>query len=269
MVKTRPALAALLLSLALVGAAMGQAFPIETPKPLGGPIVGPDGRIMTGLDRQVSPWTGGVEFGVNGDDGNVQILKIRGAADLKFETPANLFLAYGLYVFTHYEEEVIEQKALVYLRDEVPFVDQFAYFAQGQLEYDEFRPVLFRLAAHNGISFTALRDGMMMFKVRAGLGTAREFYSANKEWVPEAQFGADFEYRITERTTLTAVADYYPDLYDFSHYRIRGRISLDFLIDPELNLVLRIGAMERYDSQTSPGYRKSDLDYFMSFMFRF
>jgi hypothetical protein len=264
----RPAIAALLVSLALFGSAIGQSFPIDVPKPLGGPIVGPNGKIMTGLDQPVSPWTGGVEFGLNGNDGNVQILKIFAGADFRYDTPENLFLFNGLYIFTHHEDEVIEQKALFYMRDEIPFADILSYYGQGQLEYDEFRPVTFRLAAHNGISFTALRDSQMLLKVRAGLGTAREFNTPSREWVPEAQFGGDFEYRFTERTTLLTALDYYPDLYDFDHYRIRARVSLNFLIDPDLNLVLRIGAMERYDSQ-SFGYRKSDLDYFTTLMFRF
>ena len=266
----RPALASLLVTLTLLGAALGQSFPLEVPRPLGGPIVGPNGKIMTGLDQPVSPWTGGVEFGLNGNDGNVQIFKVFAGANLKFETPENLLLINGLYIYTHHEDQVIEQKALLTLRDEVPFADLWAYYAQGQLEYDEFRPVKFRLAAHNGLSFTVIRDGSMLLKARAGLGTAREFDGPqpSREWVPEAQFGGDFEYRFTERTTLTTAFDYYPDLYDFDHYRIRARVSLDFLIDPDLNLVLRIGAMERYDSK-SFGYRRSDLDYFTSLMFRF
>jgi hypothetical protein len=254
-------------AVAIVGSVTGQ-MPLEVPKPLGGPIVGPNGKIMTGLDKPVSPWTGGFEFGLNGNAGNVDILKIRAGVDLKFETAENLFLANGIYVFTRHEDEVIEQKALLTLRDEVPFANLWAYYAQGQLEYDEFRAVKFRLAAHNGVSFTALRDEQMLLKVRGGLGTAREWDVADREWVPEAQFGADFEFRFTERTTLVAAADYYPDLYNFNRYRIRGRVSFDFLIDPDLNLMLRIGAMERYDSH-SYGYRKSDLDYFTTLMLRF
>lgn len=265
----RPALASLLVTLALLGTATAQTFPGDVPKPLGGPIVGPNGKIMTGLDKPVSPWTGGVEFGLNGNDGNVDILKIRAGADFKYDTPENLFLFNGLYVFTHYKGEVIEQKALLYTRDEVPFAEVFAYYAQGQLEYDEFRPIRFRLAAHNGLSFTALRDDVMLLKLRAGLGTAREFDGPFREWVPELQFGGDFEYRLTQTTTLSVSLDYYPDMYNFDIFRVRGRASIDFLLDPDLNLVLRIGVMERFDSQTYGSYRKNDLDYFATLGLRF
>jgi putative salt-induced outer membrane protein YdiY len=268
-VPARPAIAALLLTLTLLGPVAGQGeFPIEVPRPMGGPIVGPNGKIMTGLDKPKSPWMGGVEFGLNGSEGNVDILKLRGGVDVRYDDGDNLFLLNALYVFTHHDDEMIEQKGLLTARDELAIADRWAWYAQGTLEYDEFRNVNFRVAAHNGLSLTAMRNPGTVLRLRAGLGTEREFGGDSNDWAPEGQFGADYELRLTKRTSLVAAGDYYPRLDNFRHFRVRGRVSLDMQVDPELNLFIRVGAMERYDSDPF-GSRKSDLDYFTTLMLRF
>jgi hypothetical protein len=114
----------------------------------------------------------------------------------------------------------------------------------------------------------AYQDGTQSVKVRAGAGLARENGGTVNDWVPEGQAGADYEYRLTDRTRLTVMGDYYPDLHDLSHYRVRVRAAFDILIDPDLNMWLRLGAFDRYDSQ-SYGSKRNDLDYFMSLLLRF
>lgn len=277
---TRPALAALAIALSAVGLAPAQVptpapvlpavpgIPFDPPKPLGGPIVGPDGKVLSALDR-TGPWGGGVEFGLNGSQGNVDILKVRAGVDLKYDDPSNVFVLSGLYVFSEQGGSVLEQKGLLTTRDEIPFDAAWAWFAQGQLEYDQFRAIDFRLAAHNGLAFKAYDDGVVKVKVRGGIGGSREFGGApGTDWIPEAQAGADYEYLLSNRTRFCLTGDYYPDLRDTSHYRIRARATLDVLIDPELNLVLRLGVQDRYDSRPL-GAKNNDLDYFLSILFRF
>jgi hypothetical protein len=269
---TRPALAALVLALLAVGPTAAQGFPaggipFETPKPLGGPIVGPDGKVLSGLDT-VSPWCGGVEFGISGSEGNTETLKIRTGIDLKYDTPEDIFIFSALYVLTRQQDALAEHKALIVARNELPFDEVWAWFVQGQLEYDEFRDVDFRVAGHNGLVFTAIKDQQMLLKFRGGLGASRELGGTRNDWVPEAQLGGDFDYLISPRTKFCLSADYYPDLHDLNHYRLRGRASFDFLIDPDLNLLLRLGVQDRYDSHPLRA-KRNDLDYFMTLLFRF
>jgi hypothetical protein len=265
----RPALAALVLTLTLLGTvAAQQGSPFELPMPQGGPIIGPDGKVMSALDKTLPPWGGTLQLGLSGASGNVDILKIWTGLDIRYDSPDNVFRLYGLYALSWWDGQNIEQKAFLTARDEIPFAQSWAWYGQGAVEYDQFRTVDFRLGGHNGITYTAYSFGGNLLKVRAGIGMSREFGSPRKDWVPEAQFGGDYEYRITTRTAFCATADYYPDIHDFNQYRLRARASLDFLIDPDLNLLLRIGVMDRFDSQPY-GSKKNDLDYFTTLMLRF
>jgi putative salt-induced outer membrane protein YdiY len=271
---SRPVLAALFAALLAVAQAAGQgvpampASPFEIPQPLGGPIVGPDGKIMSGLNQPTSPFSGGIDFGLSGSQGNTDTLKLRAGLDLRYDSPEYLLYANLLYILTQANEGELENKGFGLCRNEFAISDGLMWYAQGQFEYDRFRTVDQRLAGHNGLSMTVLKDEAQVVRVRAGAGMARETGGPVNDWVPEGQAGADYEYWLTARTKLCASADYYPDLHDLSHYRVRVRAAFDILIDPDLNMWLRLGAFDRYDSQ-SYGSKRNDLDYFMSLLLRF
>ena len=258
------------LALAWLGAAAGQDSPFSLPQPMGGPIVGPDGRVRTGLDAHPvpSPLTGGIDFGISGSQGNTDTLKLRAGLDLRYDDPDDFAILNVLYILNQANSGDLENKAFGLVRNELPMDMGLSWYAQGQLEYDEFRTVYLRMASHSGLSYTLLQDGSQLVKLRAGVGAAREWGGQSNDWVPEGQTGADYEYKLTDRTRFTLAGDYYPDLQDFAHYRVRVRASIDILLDPTYNAYLRLGVFDRYDSRPY-GSKRNDLDYFMTLQFRF
>jgi putative salt-induced outer membrane protein YdiY len=240
------------------------------PKPMGGPLFGPDGKVMTPGDQGFNnPWSGGAEVGLNGSSGNTEILKIRLGADLKYETPENTFIANAFYGLAQQNGILNESKALATFRDEYPFYDGMAWFGQLQIEYDDFREIDFRLALHSGLSFLAYKDEFSTLKLRAGAGATREVGSPDDRWEPEGIFGFDFDMKISDRTSLNVSTDYYPKLDNFQDYRVRSKAAIEILLDQELNIVLRLGAQNRYDSQPGSMTLRNDLDYFMTLLWRF
>lgn len=248
-------------------AAQGSPFPV--PQPQGGPIVTPDGRILSGMDKVKSPWSGGFEIGVNGSDGNSEVLKIRLGGDLKYDTPEDVFTLNGWYGFSTQNNIRAENKALFTARNELPVDEVLSWFVQGQYEYDEFRDVKRRVALHTGITYTAIKSEDTLLKFRAGAGASYEFGGPrNNKWIPEGQLGLDFEQKITDTIKFTASGDYYPDLEDWTRYRVRTRAAFEFLVDPSLNMIIRLGIQDRFDSH--PGNAKrNDLDYFATLLFKF
>jgi hypothetical protein len=267
---TRPTLAAVCL-LGLLGTAAGQdVLPYGLPKPLGGPIVGPDGRVRTGLDAHPvgSPWSGGVDVGATGSLGNTDTLKVRAGLDVRYDSPDDVMIFNVMYILNRANHGELENKGFVLLRNEMQIEGAIGWYAQGQLEYDEFRVIDLRIASHSGLNYVFAEDAEQTLKLRAGAGVARETGGPTSDWVPEGQAGFDYEYRLTNRTKFTVFGDYYPDLEDLKHYRVRVRASFDILLDPEANILLRIGAFDRYDSNPR-GSKPNDLDYFATLYFRF
>jgi len=76
------------------------------------------------------------------------------------------------------------------------------------------------------------------------------------------------EQQLTKRTKVCGSFDYFPDFTDSRDYRLEGKASLEILIDPDLNLTLKVGVLDRYDS-TPDGRRPNDLDYFAVLLWKF
>jgi putative salt-induced outer membrane protein YdiY len=258
------------LAFAAVAAGQQLASP-PIPQPINTPIVGPDGRIMSGMDGQAarSPWSASVDLGLSGSDGNSQVIKLWTGADLKFDGPEDYFVANVFYGLSQQDGILNENKVLATARNEYPFAEALFWYSQVQYEYDDFRLIDQRLALHSGISTIGYRDDKLHIRLRAGMGASREIGREESRWLPEAQFGFDYEYKLSERTKFVAAADYYPDVEEFAHYRIRGRAFFDILIDPGLGLALRVGAQDRYDARPGKGIKKNDLDYFLTLVLRF
>ena len=266
---TRLALATVF-TLTLLGTAAGQESPYGVPKPLGGPIVGLDGRVRTGLDAHPvpSPWNLGIDLGVSGSQGNTDTLKLRTGLDVRYDSPEDVAILNVMYILNQANRGELENKGFALLRNQLPLDEGFGWYAQAQLEYDEFRAIKLRAGSHSGIAFNAWQDADQLLSLRAGFGESRQWGGMAPTWVAEGQGGFDYEYRITSRTKVTATADYFPDVKNFASYRVRVRASFDILLDPETNVLLRIGAFDRYDSQPY-GSKRNDLDYYMTLQFRF
>jgi putative salt-induced outer membrane protein YdiY len=264
----RPLLAATCLVI-MVGASnvfADDAMPWSAPKPVGGPIITPEGRIANGMDK--SPWTGGFEFGLNGTEGNTQVFKLRTAFEVKYDTPEDMFIITGWYSMAKLDNELSENKALFLARNELPIDTLFSWFSQVVVEYDEFRDFDFRVAMHSGLVINAIKSDETLLKFRVGAGASKEIGETQKEWVPEAQFGTDFDQKITKNVKLVSSVDYYPDISNFGQYRIRARAAFEILLDPDLNMCLNLGAIDRYDSRPANS-KRNDLDYYATLMFRF
>ena len=88
---------------------------------------------------------------------------------------------------------------------------------------------------------------------------SREFGGNNKKFTPECLFGVDYERKLNDRVKFVASAGYFPNINNFSDYRLEGRATLDFLVDPTWNLTLRLGVLDRYD--TPEGRKPNDIKF--------
>ena len=156
-----------------------------------------DGRVLSALDRTTglpvqptSPFSGNIEIGGSGSAGELDIFKVVAGLDLKYDSPEDYMIFNGIFLYTRDDSSGIQQKGFATFRNELAVVDPLAWYAQAQIEYDHFRTIDLRLAAHNGIAYTVLKDDTFLFKLRAGFGTAREYGGTYNYWYPEGQAAA-------------------------------------------------------------------------------
>jgi hypothetical protein len=238
------------------------------------PAQAPAGAPQQTLTGEAPPpikiWSGGVEAGVTGQTGNTDVFNLRTGWNLQRKTDENLFTSDFVYAFAKQEGIETQNQALFNARDEILFAGSpWSLFASTNIEYDKFRAYDFLVGVYAGVGYLVVDDGTRFFKLRAGAGAVKRFGGPDEGWIPEAVLGYDFNRKFTDRQSFVHSLDYYPRIDDPKQYRIRARAAYEILVDPASGTVLRLGAQSRYDSDPGPGFKRHDLNYFATLMFKF
>ncbi|MBN9517386.1 DUF481 domain-containing protein, partial [bacterium] len=253
-------------------------------------------RVQTPTPPPPRRWRGGIEFGVNGSDGNSDVLSLRLGTNFDTKHDRNVFHLDALYTLTRQDGTTRQNQAILNARDEVLFPDSpWSVFTATQVEYDEFRDYDLRAGAYAGLSRRWLKTDTTSLKGRLGAGATREMDTRRRKedrerdakllvagatpevdtrgmaadrWVPEAVVGGDFNHRFTDRQSFVSSVDVFPNLSQIGQFRVRARAGYEIVVDPELGMVLRLGVQDRYDSSPANA-RRNDLNYFATLLFRF
>jgi hypothetical protein len=214
-------------------------------------------------------WSGGLEFGITGAEGNSENFKVRLGGNTEYKTPDNLFKGDFIYSYATANGLENENRFIGNARHEWLFPGQaWNVFVRGSLEVDAFTAFDYRVAAHTGVGYEFWKTPGSSLKGRAGIGGSQEIGGPRDHFIPEALVGVDAEHKLSDRQKFTLVADAFPDVRDPSDYRIIARAAYELLVDPEWNLTLKLGALDRYDS-TPEGRRRNDLEYFMVLLWKY
>ncbi|HMP15459.1 MAG TPA: DUF481 domain-containing protein [Gemmatales bacterium] len=217
----------------------------------------------------VNPWTGAMEFGINGANGNSDNFNLRYGIGLRRRTEDQIFTFDTQYNLASLNDIRTQNRLFSIARDEWYFRNSpWGLFVDATFEYDEFRAFDIRVASHAGTTYKFLDNQQTLLKGRAGAGASREFGGPNNDWIPELLFGLDFEHRFSDTTKLFSTVDYLPNLNDFSDYRIQFQAGFVTMLSKEYNIALKLGVQDLYDS-TPEGRLANDLFYFVALMWKF
>ncbi len=214
-------------------------------------------------------WSGSADLGINGANGNSELLNIRTNWNVRRKTETNIFTTDFVYSLSEQGKITNANQAIFNARDEVLFgTSPWSLYGSTLLEYDKLRDYNFRVGIYAGVAYKVVDDETATFKVRAGAGALREIGGPKDRWVPELAFGYDFKYHINDRSSFLSILDYYPRIDNFANFRVRTRAAYEYLLDPVTHMIMRIGIQDRYDSD--PGNSKrNDLTYFATLGVKF
>jgi len=209
-------------------------------------------------------WSGNVSFGLFGSDGNTERLNLRGEVDGARDTDKHLTTFLSSYSYAEAAGTTTENKSNTKLRNDFKLEDPTWFiFAQGQLESDEFQGWDQRLSFFAGPGHVFIDDEKTKLIGSVGVGANREFGGTNDDWTPEAIISATLEHQITERQKITAGAELLPNLDDGGEFRLNSRVVWELLVDPEVNMSVRAGIEDRYNSDPSGTAKSNDIDFFV------
>ncbi|MCC6677107.1 MAG: DUF481 domain-containing protein [Phycisphaerales bacterium] len=216
-------------------------------------------------------WKGSIEGGLNGSDGNSESLNIRAGLNMERKAEAMETTLHSQYTFATADGDKDKNRWFNELRNDwlLGREHRWSFFALGQLEYDDFQDWNWRMSGFAGPGYKLIKTDKTTLNGRAGAGVTKYAGGSRNELIPEGLLAMDVAHQLTERQKLTGAVEYYPSFRQFSDYRIVARAGWEIVVDPEVNMMLKIGAEDRYDSDPGEGFKKNDIDYFMLIGWKF
>lgn len=214
------------------------------------------------VEDVVPVWTGTVAAGLNGQTGNSQTTDVNVGVNLSRESERAVTTVLANYFYSENNIATVTDRAFAQFRQERKLANpKWTWYYQAGFEWDQFKAFDYRVSLHSGLAYLLYELDDRFLKLRFGGGASKEVGGPNEDWSPELQFGGDWERKLSEKTRLYATVDYFPNVSDFSDFRMNTNTGIDFLLDGEKNLNFRIFALSLFDSTPPPGNNRNDLSY--------
>ena len=195
------------------------------------------------------PWDTGIELGINGSSGTSNSFSIRTGGYVKRKSEAHKLAVSLFYNNTSAEGELTQSNALFDGRRDWLFQDSpWSLFGLTQIFYDEFQAFDLNVNVNGGLGYKISRWEHIQLGTSIGAGASREFGGPEDDWVPEAQFGVNYEQQVYEAHKIYAKFDYFPEFENFGDFRVLSDIGMELELSRPSNLSLKISATDRFDS---------------------
>lgn len=211
-------------------------------------------------------WKRTVDLGVIGSDGNSETFGARAAVGAARKTDY-METTVGLsYVYNSDNGEKTKSRGELTARNDWLFgkESRWGFFAEGKIEYDEFQDWDWRLSGFLGPSYAFIRNDKTLLRGRVGVGGSYELGGDDNGFEPELLAGLDFEHAFNDRNKVFASVEYLPSLSDFPDYRLNSKAGWEILVDEKSGANLKLGVVDRYDSDPGDGFKKNDVEYFIT-----
>ncbi|HEB60641.1 MAG TPA: DUF481 domain-containing protein [Phycisphaeraceae bacterium] len=221
---------------------------------------------VTSRPSWLNDWTGGVDVGIDGSSGNTDTVNLHIGLNAKHTTDTMETSGSLLFLYAQQSADETQNRFEAKLRNDWLFGadSPWRFFVEGTYEIDEFQDWDSRLSGYAGVGYEFIDNDKTFLLGMIGGGASKAFGAPNGEddVRPELMLGLDFSHKLTERQKLTAGTQLYPNLDDTGEYRWNTQAAWEILVDPEVNLNLKLGVENRYDSLASGDTKKNDFYYF-------
>lgn len=217
------------------------------------------------LPAWLRDWKSSVELGINGTEGNTRNQALRFVFQTRRNTERTETSVNSLFRMTSQDgADSLKQFTLNARNDWLnPGTNDFRYFVQGKLEFDDAQPWDSRVSGFGGIGYALIKDDKTTLLARSGFGGSKRVGIEDDEFRAEAFLAADLTHAISERQKFQAGFEYLPNTDGWQEYRLNADASWELKIDPKNDLYLRMGVANRFDSDHGSA-RPNDLDYFVN-----
>ena len=220
-------------------------------------------KVKKELEAQRAKWAARLEAGFFLTEGNKDIFRAYGRAELYRTSPKDLLKFYlsGEYAEEDDNRNTHEIKSGAYY--EYLFTERWFAYGRMDLEYDEFENLDLRFSTLVGAGYYWLKRPEHELKTRTGIGYLHETYMDGATFdTAQAELGLDYRIDINKWLQFTHNTTWYPTFKALRDYRLVSDSALLFPLGDSNVWKFKIGALFEYDSIPSPGFERLDHTYY-------
>lgn len=204
-------------------------------------------------------WKNQLSIGAANTTGNDQTTTFAGEVDFHYDKKSDeltlKFLgAYGksngaqnagLLAQTAVYRHILNERLFTYVDDDV--------------RYDAIKGISLQATATGGLGYNVFNGEKFKLDVRGGPGvTYLRTFDDNTNTALAAEAGLRIQYIINERATATHETTYVTSLSDLAYWRIHSETALNFKLDLERGLGLKLSYNDDYENHPASGRKNND-----------
>jgi putative salt-induced outer membrane protein YdiY len=208
-------------------------------------------------------------MGMDGSSGNSETFNIRLGATAARKTTRHSFL-FDLDYHKN-TNEAVETANRLYSEGRYERLSEtkpWTWFFKQTTEYDEFQPWDVRIVSTSGFGYRFLDGDITTLTARLGAGFSQQVGGFDQDIIPEMNYGFEYSHRMTKRQKIALSVEYFPNLVNYSEFRMVSKGDWEVLLDAENNLSLKISVNDRY-AYPNLGGELNDLDYALVLLWSF
>jgi Protein of unknown function, DUF481 len=158
---------------------------------------------------------------------------------------------------------------LGYVHDWLNPQSPWFWFAMARFDYDEFESWQKRANAQGGPGYHLVNTETLTLDGLLGLGGRKEWGSENDKTKLEGLLGADFQWKVTDKSTLTFSPYFFPVVGDLGDLRTRIAGEWSYLFGKDMNLNFFVGTLYEYQTINDPDKDPEDVRVYLGLRFGF
>lgn len=163
-------------------------------------------------------------------------------------------------------EGLVDQNA-VYRHD---LTSRFYSYASDDVRYDAIKGISLQAQMSAGLGYYLFRGKRFKLDLRAGPGVEYlKTFDGNSDVAPSGEAGIRAAYDINDRVSASQETTYTTSLLDDNVWRVHSESALNYKLDLERGLGLKVSYNDDYENQPSHGRKRNDSRVALSLTFDF
>jgi putative salt-induced outer membrane protein YdiY len=143
--------------------------------------------------------------------------------------------------------------------------DRLFFYADDDARYDAIKGISIQATGIVGLGYKLIDEETFKVDLRGGPGvTYTKTFDGTSEVSAAAEAGVRVQWILSERATLTHEDVYTTSLEDFNIWRIHSETALNFKLDLERGLGLKLAFNDDYENEPSVGRKNNDTRFMAS-----